>query len=385
MASKSWTIRDVLDWATRDFTSRGIESPRLDAELLVAEALGIDRVGLYLDLHRPLLEVERSAIRPLVARRRAREPVAYILGRRDFFGRRFLVTRDVLIPRPDTETLVEVALERIPAERRCRVVDVGTGSGAIAVTIAAERPMAEVTATDVSQAAVEVARANAEALGVAERVELEHRDLLDVEAHYDVVVSNPPYVASSELEGLEDEVRDHEPKQALEAGEEGLDVIRRLVAAAARATRTEGELLLEVGAGQAHAVVQLALADGAWELVEVRPDLDRIERVVHLRRIGRRQRSAKRSATARSKSQGASGCSTPCDACSTAPVWAALSAGGPSERSSLSEAGGSTTNAKRDASIPLTKTRYAPISPVSRKPTRSASARSTVRPDGVTT
>ena len=155
VASKTWTIREVLDWATRDFTSRGIDSPRLDAELLVAEALGTDRIGLYLDLHRPLLENERSAIRPLVARRRAREPVAYILGRRDFFGRRFQVTRDVLIPRPDTETLVEAALERIPETLPCRVVDVGTGSGAIAVTIAAERPRAVVTATDVSEAALE--------------------------------------------------------------------------------------------------------------------------------------------------------------------------------------------------------------------------------------
>lgn len=218
MTSRTWTIREVLDWAAQDFAGRGIESPRLDAELLVAKALGIDRVGLYLDLNRPLLEGERSAIRPLVTRRREREPVAYILGHRDFYGRRFAVTPDVLIPRPDTETLVEHALECIPQEAPCRVLDVGTGSGAIAVTIAAERPLATVTATDISEAALRVASKNAELHEVAARVRLEKADLLGGADQYDVIVSNPPYIASAEIKTLQAEVQEHEPIAALEAG-----------------------------------------------------------------------------------------------------------------------------------------------------------------------
>lgn len=285
MASRIWTIRDVLDWAAKDFEDRGIESPRLDAELLVANALGIDRIGLYLDLNRPLLEAERSAIRPLVARRREREPVAYILGHREFYGRRFRVTPDVLIPRPDTETLVEHALELIPVDSACRVLDVGTGSGVLAVTIAAERPLSEVTATDISEAALDVARDNAQRLGVGERIRFEHADLLGGSAQYDVIVSNPPYVRSAEIGALQAEVRGHEPSLALEAGDDGLDVIRALLTATERASSPGAQMVVEVGAGQAPQVVELARERSAWEPVRVVPDLNRIERVVHLRRI----------------------------------------------------------------------------------------------------
>lgn len=284
MASRTWTIREVLDWATKDFEGRGIESPRLDAELLVAEALGTDRVGLYLDLHRPLLENERGAIRPLVARRREREPVAYILGHRDFYGRRFRVTSDVLIPRPDTETLVEHALVLIPVDIACRVLDVGTGSGAIAVTIAAERPLAQVTATDISEAALQVAADNARELGVGDRVSFEHADLMSGSAQYEVIVSNPPYVTRAEMEGLQTEVRAHEPKAALEAGADGLDVVRALLTTAEPATAPGAHMLIEVGAGQAPKVLELAKGSSAWEPAGVYQDLNRVERVVHLRR-----------------------------------------------------------------------------------------------------
>ena len=285
MSARTWTIRDVLDWATQDFSARGIESARLDAELLVASALGIDRIGLYLDLHRPLQEAERSAIRPLVARRRDREPVAYILGYRDFFGRRFEVTPDVLIPRPDTETLVDHALAQIPAEAPCKVLDVGTGSGAIAVTLAAERPSAMVTATDISEPALEVAARNATMHGLERRIDLQRVDLLRAGEPYDVIVSNPPYVTTAELQGLQDDVRLYEPATALEAGEDGLDVVRRLLAAAVPATEPGAHLLIEIGAGQAPAVGELAAQSSAWERAAVYLDLNRIERVVHLRRI----------------------------------------------------------------------------------------------------
>ena len=285
MTSRTWTIRDVLDWTAQDFAGRGIESPRLDAELLVAMALETDRVGLYLDLNRPLVDSERNAIRPLVTRRREREPVAYILGHRDFYGRRFIVTPDVLIPRPETETLVEHALRCIPQDDACRVLDVGTGSGAIAVTIAAERPRAIVTATDISEAALKVASKNAERLDVADRIRFERADLLSDAEQYDLIVSNPPYIASSDMEALQAEIREHEPVAALEAGEDGLDVVRALLVAAQPVTASGAQMLIEIGAGQAVAVDHFAAGHTAWQPVAVYPDLDRVERVVHLRRI----------------------------------------------------------------------------------------------------
>ena len=285
MTSRTWTIREVLDWTTQDFAGRGIDSPRLDAELLVAKALDMDRVGRYLDLNRPLMNQERSAIRPLVARRREREPVAYILGHRDFYGRRFEVSPDVLIPRPDTETLVEHALECIPEDTACRVLDVGTGSGAIAVTIAAERSLSLLTATDISDAALAVASRNAERHEVHSRIRFERADLLSGASQYDVIVSNPPYIRQSEMASLQAEVREHEPVIALEAGEDGLDVVRSLLAATEPATATGAQLLIEVGAGQAASVVNFAAEHAAWQSVAVYPDLNRIERVVHLRRI----------------------------------------------------------------------------------------------------
>ena len=284
MGATTWTIRDVLDWATKDFKGRGIDTARLDAELLVAEALGIERIGLYLDLNRPLLEAERSAIRPLIARRREREPVAYILGRRDFYGRCFEVTPDVLIPRPDTEALVERALERIPKDGTVRVLDVGTGSGVVAITLAAERPNAEVTATDISEGALRVASRNAERLGVAERIRFERANLLSDDGPYDLVVSNPPYIRSDDLELLEPEVRTHEPSAALAGGEDGLDVIRALLDRVASATVAGADLLVEVGLGQADDVAALALASPDWIHEATYLDLNRVERVVHLRR-----------------------------------------------------------------------------------------------------
>jgi release factor glutamine methyltransferase len=284
VSARTWTIRDVLDWATADFESRGIDSARLDAELLVAEALGLERIGLYLDLGRPLSEAERASIRPLIARRREREPVAYILGRRDFYGREFRVTSEVLIPRPDTETLVEHALRCIPDDRTTRVLDIGTGSGAIAISLAAERPQADVTATDISEGALAVAQDNAERLGVAGRVRFALADLLDDEGPYDLVVSNPPYIRTDELPSLEPEVKTHEPATALEGGSDGLDLIRALLDRTSVATRSGAHLLLEVGAGQAPEVAALAHGSTSWSHEATYLDLNRIERVVHLRR-----------------------------------------------------------------------------------------------------
>lgn len=284
MTSRTWTIREVLDWTTSDFASRAIATPRLDAELLVAQALGIDRVGLYLDLNRLLVDDERAEIRALVGRRRDREPVAYILGYRDFYGRRFSVNSSVLIPRPDTETLIEHALACIPEDAPFRVLDVGTGSGAIALTLAAERPLATVTGTDISENSLAVASMNAEQLGLEGRVRLERANLVIESSEYDLVVSNPPYVTHGEIAELEPEVRDYEPALALEAGEDGLDVVRALFSAAAGVTSAGAQMLIEVGAGQAELVLAIAERSEAWTPVGSYPDLNRIERVVHLRR-----------------------------------------------------------------------------------------------------
>lgn len=284
MNEPTWTIRTVLEWTTRDFAARGIDSARLDAELLVAAALGIERVGLYLDLDRPLAESERSAIRALVTRRREREPVAYILGYKDFYGRRFSVNRSVLIPRPDTETLVEQVLSCVPEDRPCRVLDLGTGSGIIAITVAAERPLAQVTATDLSEDALSLARANAAFHEVSERVSFELVDLCGSGSAYDVIASNPPYIETAVIEELQPEVRVHEPVLALDGGADGLDVIRRMLVRLASVCEPGGQLFMEIGLGQATALRELLAEHPAWELVAVHLDMGRIERVVQVRR-----------------------------------------------------------------------------------------------------
>jgi release factor glutamine methyltransferase len=247
---------------------------RLDAEVLLAETLSVSRADLIAEPARSMTEEELGRFRGLAARRASGEPVAYLVGRRDFRWISMAVDPRVLIPRPETEHLVEAALG-LPSG--ARVVDVGTGSGAVALALASERPDLEVVAVDVSADALDVARANAALLGLA--VTFAGGDLLDeVAGRVDAVVSNPPYVRDSEE--LPRDVAAFEPSLALRAGPDGLDVIRRLVpAAAARAPF----LALEVGAGQAGAVAELC-RDAGYAEIEVVPDLAGIERVVVARR-----------------------------------------------------------------------------------------------------
>jgi release factor glutamine methyltransferase len=283
----AWTVQRMLAWMTRDFAEHGVASPRLDAELLLSHALGCDRVRLYMDMPRPLEADELSAVRALVVRRRKREPVAYILGRREFYLRSFEVTKDVLVPRPETEILVDRALEALPAEAE-RALDLCTGSGVIAITLAAERPALRVDATDLSAAALRVACANAERLGVAERVAFYQGDLLQPlprDARYDLIAANPPYVAARELPSLAQEVREHEPMLALVAGDDGLDVLRRLCAAVAAVLRSGGHALFEVGAGQARVVCELLAREPELTDVRTHEDLAGHERVVQVRRV----------------------------------------------------------------------------------------------------
>jgi release factor glutamine methyltransferase len=278
--AETWTIRRVVQWTAQDFAARGLDSPRLDAELLVAHALQIDRVRLYMDLDRPLVPDELAAIRALVIRRRKREPLAYVIGTREFFGRSFAVTPAVLVPRPETETLVERALELLPPDAEGPVLDVGTGSGCIALTLAAERRALQMDATDLAEAALAVAARNAERLGVAARVRFYCGDLfaaLPEPRRYALVVSNPPYISLNERPALAPELA-REPEEALFAGEDGLAIIRRLVAEAPSYLAPGGTLLVEIGAGQGEAVLALLRAAGFEDPV-IHKDLGGRERV----------------------------------------------------------------------------------------------------------
>lgn len=281
-AAESWTVRRMLAWMAEDFRAVAQQSARLDAELLLARVLGCDRVRLYMDLDRPLDQDELARLRELVRRRRSHEPVAYILGEKEFYRRMLEVDSNVLVPRPETELVVDRALERIGQDSGGPVLDLCTGSGAIAIALAAEREQLQVDGVDVSAGALELARRNVERHGVADRVALHHGDLFEPLAQgrrYALIVSNPPYVTEAEWVALAPGVRDHEPRLALVGGRDGLEVIRRIVAEAPRWLAAGGGVLLEVGAGQSGAAGELLRSHG-FVSVCVHPDLSGIGRVV---------------------------------------------------------------------------------------------------------
>ncbi|MEZ4257032.1 MAG: peptide chain release factor N(5)-glutamine methyltransferase [Polyangiales bacterium] len=284
------TVRRMLEWMADDFRGRGLDSPRLDAELLVSDTLGVDRVRLYMDLDRPLVPDELTAIRGRVARRRAREPVAYILGRRDFFGRTFHVAKGVLVPRPDSETLVERALALLEPDASTTVVDLCTGSGILGLTLLAERPHLHAILTDVDETALAVARQNAERLGVAARATFVHGDLFDAipgEARFELIVTNPPYIASDVIDSLDEEVRLHEPRLALDGGADGLRFIHRILGAAPAFLSTGGVLLMETGEDQEFSVRRMAQEQNVWGTVEFHKDLGGRPRVAELHTLAR--------------------------------------------------------------------------------------------------
>jgi len=271
-------LGEVLRLSAGYLSEHGSPTPRLDAELLIGHALGLPRLDLYTNFDRPLDERELAACRALLERRGRREPVAYILGRWGFHGLDLAVDGRVLVPRPETEVLVERCLALLDGLQAPRFADVGTGSGAIALAVKAARPDASVTATDVSADALAVARANAAALGL--EVELVEADLLaGVEGRFAVVASNPPYIGEGEMAALEPEVAEYEPLVATVAGPAGTEVLERLVAAAPGALEPGGSLVVECGAGQAAAVRGLMAAAGAAE-TSAEPDLAGIDRVV---------------------------------------------------------------------------------------------------------
>jgi release factor glutamine methyltransferase len=282
-----WTIEAVLRWAADDFNARKIESSRLDAEVLLAFALGTTRIGLVMEGKKPLAPEELARFRELVKRRRTHEPVAYLRGEREFYGRTFKVDRRVLVPRPDTETLVEVALQRSRrVSMSMRALDLCTGSGCVAVSLARERPTSSVVATDVSADALAVARENALRLGAYNLAFVEGDLFAALSAlgpsatkTFDVIVANPPYIPAGEIPTLMADVRDFEPKLALDGGGDGLDLVRRIVTEAPRHLAPLGLLAMEIGFGQAPAVAALFEAAGFAE-VERAKDYGRIERVV---------------------------------------------------------------------------------------------------------
>ncbi len=275
---ETWTVLRVLRWTAGYFRERGLDSPRLDAELLLADTLGLDRVGLYLRYDQPLTDEELAAYRRRVARRAKHEPVAYILGKAEFWSLSLKVSPAVLIPRPDTEVLVEEALAR--GGEQARVLDVGTGSGAIVLALAGECPDWRFSALDLSQEALQIARQNAERHDVGERISFVHGDLAHLpEGPFDLIVANPPYILRGELAGLMADVRDYEPMQALDGGEDGLDAYRALAAQAISRLAAGGCLLVEIGAGQQNDVRSLFEEAGLLD-VATRTDYAGIERVV---------------------------------------------------------------------------------------------------------
>ncbi|HJP34326.1 MAG TPA: peptide chain release factor N(5)-glutamine methyltransferase [Candidatus Latescibacteria bacterium] len=281
---RTWKLLDLLGEATGFLASKGLESSRLEAECMLAAALDVRRIDLYLQFERVLTAIEVEGFRSLVRQRLTGRPLQYITGDAGFRLLDLQVDERVLVPRPETEILVEEALDFLGEEPTGEILDVGCGSGAIAVSVARECEAARVLATDVSRPALAVARGNAERHGVAERIGFLCGDLLApllTGARFGAILSNPPYIASAEIADLQPEVRDHEPRLALDGGEDGLDLIRRLVPLAAAHLLPGGRLLLEVGSGQS-GTVEALLKDAGFEAssVSTRPDLAGIPRVV---------------------------------------------------------------------------------------------------------
>jgi release factor glutamine methyltransferase len=279
-----WTIARVVTWTSKDLAARGNDSARLDAELLIASALKLRRLDLYLRYDQPLDDTELGRIRALIERRRKHEPVAYILGERDFYGRTFTVDRRVLIPRPETEDAVAAVLERLPPRAEGvapRVLDLGTGSGCIAITVALERDDVTVDAVELSPAAEEVARANLDRHGVSARVTIHPGSLYKPvgDRRYHAIVSNPPYIPTDEVETLMPDVSEYEPRLALDGGPAGDTVLAPLVMGARAHLEPGGSLVVELGHDQSSRARDLAQAAG-FEDVTVRRDLARIERVL---------------------------------------------------------------------------------------------------------
>lgn len=275
------TVLEIIKRTTDFFEKREVESARLNAELLIGHALGLKRMQLYLQFERPLTEAELETIRPLVKRRGLREPLQYIVGTTEFCGLRLKVDRRALIPRPETELLVELVKQHVPTPPK-RVLDLGTGSGAIALALASAYPEAAVTAVDLSEQALELARENATALGLAERLRVLASDWyseIPAAETFDLIVSNPPYLSDEETNAALPEVKDHEPRNALSAGADSAAALNRIIRESRARLNAGGLLALETGIAQ-HGRLLAAVTDAGFARAEPHRDLTGRDRFV---------------------------------------------------------------------------------------------------------
>jgi len=284
-------ILDLIRWADEFFRGKGLATPRLDAEVLLAETLGMDRVGLYTHFDQPLQTEELARFKKLIRRRLQHEPVAYIIGQREFWSLTFKVTPDVLIPRPETEILVAEALKVFSGpeqtERNFRILEIGTGSGAISVALAKELPAALLVATDLSEKALSIAQENALRHGVHQRIHFLQGDLFHPLAEgsaFELIITNPPYIAHDDFPSLPPEVRDFEPRVALDGGKDGLTFFRKVLPRVGEFLRPEGWFLAEIGAGQEQKIRQIAQENREFISCDFVPDLSGIKRVFKARK-----------------------------------------------------------------------------------------------------
>ena len=281
-------VRAALKRGIAELRDANVPSYTLATEMLLLHVLGRDRAWLYAHSEETVPGLDAHRFLSLILRRASGEPTQYIIGKQEFWGLEFEVTPDVLIPRPETETLVSAALEALTAHPAANVIDLGTGSGAIALAIAVNAPHARVTATDISVQALEIAKQNARRLGVDGRVDFRRADCWDILdaggalERYDLIVANPPYIREDEINSLAPEVRDFEPRIALAGGVDGLDFYRRIAAGAAEHLAAEGVAIIEVGAGQANDVAAIFSTEGFHDIAIV-DDLAGIPRVVKTR------------------------------------------------------------------------------------------------------
>ncbi len=304
---EQWTIQRLLNWITDYLTKKGIESPRLSAELLLCHVLKLKRIELYTNFDQPVAKPQLDNLHELLKRAGKNEPIVYLTGRTTFYSLEFSVTPDCLIPRPETELLVERAVEFLRSqtdkqrsvatalERRRLVCDLCTGSGCIAVTIAKNTSETNIIATDISDSALQVAMQNAESHKVDERISFFHGDLFEPlipqldKCQFDLIVCNPPYVTSGEYETLESTVKEYEPPTALRGGVDGLDVYRKICAKVEKFLKPDSMLMFEIGYAQGPAVVKLLGETGLFEDICVEKDLQDNDRIVIAKRLNRNQ------------------------------------------------------------------------------------------------
>ena len=274
-----WTIRSVLSWSKQYLDDKGIETPRIDTEVLLAKALGIKRIGLYLDMDRPLIKDELGAYRELLRRRAQKEPTAYILGEKEFYSRSFLVNKHVLIPRPETEILVEQAIQRAP--QNGHILELGVGSGAAIISVLAEREDLTGIGSDISAQALAVAQENAQAHGVAARVRFfVGKGFSAMRAQFPLIIMNPPYISLEEAKGLQEDVILYEPHSSLFGGNDGLDIIKEILMNVRDHLSSGGVFVMETGYRQKDAVEDLVRSIGGIRSATWVKDFSGIERII---------------------------------------------------------------------------------------------------------